>query len=169
MPLNFNKPYFNLSDYNHSIRVLQIDSSSLQIIEVFKDDAPVPPTLHNSSNSGPTSRPTNIRTPEEIFREKYTFARMRPLHGLIEDEGEEEDSSDLQSVATNSGSFLVGSATTPTVGTKDNVLSKTRMKVIRTNFIAKSKKNFIYIESRNRLYWNRAGKVLIFELSNKNL
>jgi len=161
--LSHDKAYFNLSDYNHSIRIEHIDSQHYLIIESFKDDgAPVPNDLLMHDVIGLATKPAKKALPQEmVIGNRYTFPRMRPLHGLFPDEDDENDD-----VPVSHGS---SSSSTRSQHDSGKILSRTRMRVVKTNFIAKSKGNFMYIESRNRLYWHRGGKVLAFGLANKSL
>jgi hypothetical protein len=164
--LSHNKAYFNLSDYNHSILFEAIDNQHFNVIESCKDEV--------TSSDGITSQTiTTPATPKKLFPEeiiigsRYTFSRMRPLHGLFPDEDEDEDVITVNLAPSpvhhnNSSRDLKAQESS-------NIIGKTRMRVIKNNFIAKSKLNFIYIESRNRLYWCRGGKLSIFGLSNKSL
>jgi hypothetical protein len=138
--LNFSKAYYDLSDYNHSIRLLPLDTHTLQIVETFKDDL-VPQSVTATPSSVSATRTASILTPEELFREKYTFSRRRPLHGVFEEDDDEEPSTPRQPNTVQNHHNQNGSSGTGSTTSSPRDISKTSMKLIRTNFIAKSKKN----------------------------
>ncbi|KAL9643827.1 hypothetical protein ABK040_016821 [Willaertia magna] len=189
--LTFNKMYYNLSDYNHSVKILKDDKDKdyVTVVECLiipfdkllstdiKGDNTPPTSLQrtrsdlsdgvvNGSGLASSSNTTNDT--------HYNFINNDLLYNEIgsSDSDEDEFSVPQASVKRKSLAVLKTNNKVSTLrGTPGAEQTKeTRMKIIRNNFFAKSKKEFIYVESKNRIYWvSRNRGLLTLELSNKNL
>jgi hypothetical protein len=183
--INMNgKNYFNLSDYNHSIKFTRVDTFHIKVTEKFirNPTAPSSTILVQANGTVPVSGSIPIVT-------ATTGNAVRPTTPTEFESNNTEDEDpyfinyDYQTSPTNENHRLIrprslsssksvfGSSTMNVLQQgDDNVLvAETVFRILKTNFLAKNKREFMYIESRNRVYWLTKRNLLVFELSNKNL
>jgi hypothetical protein len=168
------KVYFNLSDYNHSIKFSRVDTFHIKVTEKYirssgsSANVPTqtaPTTTGNITNSSTVARPTTPTEFEANNLDEESFI-MNFEHGSISPtEGHR-----LIRPRSLSKSIMGSSSINVLQQGDDNVLvAETVFRVLKTNFLAKNKREFMFIDSRNRVYWLTKKNVLVFELSNKNL
>jgi len=200
--VQFNKKYFNLLDYNHSIKMVRDDKDRdhITIVETF---AQVPEkfgtgNIENNPNivsgfntvSGATSgkdtsrrgalseinfQPigktlSNLSDDAKQNSDSKNMIEGNDLYVEVASSDEDDEFTVPQPVSTKRKSLNPGLLKSKSTTKQSDQTRETRMRVIRNNFFAKSKREFIYIESKNRVYWASASRGLItLELSNKNL
>lgn len=168
--INMNgKNYFNLSDYNHSIKFERVDTFHIKVTERFiKPNVPTSSTL-------PTQA-TNSNSPISSINPIVPTTTTRPTTptDMVPNNSNEEDEPYFMnfelSQQNNESHRLIRARSTSRLQNDENVLiTETVLRILKNNFLAKSKREFMYIESRNRVYWLNKRNLLVFELSNKNL
>ncbi|KAF0983597.1 hypothetical protein FDP41_010662 [Naegleria fowleri] len=210
----FNKKYFNLSDYNHSVKLIR-DDKDLEHVIVVETFTQIPEkfsevfaSMGTSPGSAIGSNENNRRVGSEIpltisgslddsrgggggasgsgSGSSGSGSSTHHHHHGYATTGNFESDQYLEVASSDEDEFSVPQlASSKRKSINPNVLQKnksgtvsrtmeqtkeTRMRVIRNNFFAKSKREFLYIESKNRIYWASYSRGLItLELSNKNL
>ncbi|KAL0482187.1 hypothetical protein AKO1_009232, partial [Acrasis kona] len=175
------KHYYNLSDYNHSIQFTRIDSLHVKIKEVFLRTPGVTACL--SGGSQLINNQTHSGTPPHISQLSSNLRSSSPTNIDVENTSSAFDEKDdsyfanfeyqsppqeehVQLVARPQSSFM--NFISPN-SDESVVVVETVLRILKTNFLVKNKKEFMYVESRNRVYWLIKKHLLVFELSNKNL
>jgi hypothetical protein len=174
--INMNgKNYFNLSDYNHSIKFTRVDTFHIKVTEKYVRTGSSGPTPQSNPNYVPTlpintTQTVKPTTPTEfdqnVFNDDSEPFILNFEHGSISPTEHR-----LSRPRSISKSMMMGSSSIniSQQGDDNVMIAETVFRVLKTNFLAKNKREFMYIESRNRVYWLTKKNLLVFELSNKNL